>query len=158
MLNIYLYNWIKFIIIKTASFNILKKNEDIKGAVSIALFPSNFNDVKFEYKALAPNWKILDKFKKKIISEEKFILAYKDQLNELNPNNIMDHLSFLTGGIEPIIMCHCGKTKFCHRHLLADWLETQLGIRIEEFDSPDHIRKEGYLIKRKEPSLFKEED
>ena len=55
-------------------------------------------------------------------------------------------------------MCHCGKTKFCHRHLLADWLETQLGIRIEEFDSPDHIRKEGYLIKRKEPSLFKEED
>ena len=126
----------------------------MEGAVSIALFASNFSDLKFEYKALAPNWKILDKFKRKVISEEKFILAYKEQLNKLNPSSVVEHLNLLTAGEEPVLMCHCSKTKFCHRHLLADWLETQLGIHIKEFDSPDYIRKDGYLIKKKEPSLF----
>jgi len=126
----------------------------MEGAVSIALFASNFSDLKFEYKALAPNWKILDKFEKKVISEQKFILAYKEQLNELNPSSVVEHLNLLTAGEEPVLMCHCSKTKFCHRHLLADWLETQLGIHIKEFDSPDYIRKDGYLIKKKEPSLF----
>jgi uncharacterized protein YeaO (DUF488 family) len=130
----------------------------MEGAVSIALFASNFSDLKFEYKALAPNWKILDKFKKKVISEEKFILAYKEQLNELNPASVVEHLNFLTGGEEPVLMCHCSKTKFCHRHLLADWLENKLGIHIEEFGSSDHIRKDGYLIKKEEPSLFEKED
>jgi uncharacterized protein YeaO (DUF488 family) len=126
----------------------------MEGAVSIALFASNVSNVKFEYKALAPNWKIFDKFEKKVISEQKFILAYKEQLNELNPSSVVEHLNLLTAGEEPVLMCHCSKTKFCHRHLLADWLETQLGIHIKEFDSPDYIRKDGYLIKKKEPSLF----
>jgi len=126
----------------------------MEGAVSIALFASNVSNVKYEYKALAPNWKILDKFEKKVISEQKFILAYKEQLNELNPSSVVEHLNLLTAGEEPVLMCHCSKTKFCRRHLLADWLETQLGIHIKEFDSPDYIRKDGYLIKKKEPSLF----
>jgi len=126
----------------------------LEGAVSIALFASNVSNVKYEYKALAPYWKILDKFEKKVISEQKFILAYKEQLNELNPSSVVEHLNLLTAGEEPVLMCHCSKTKFCHRHLLADWLETQLGIHIKEFDSPDYIRKDGYLIKKKEPSLF----
>ncbi|KRO85877.1 MAG: hypothetical protein ABR90_07590 [Cryomorphaceae bacterium BACL29 MAG-121220-bin8] len=55
-------------------------------------------------------------------------------------------------------MCQCGKTKFCHRHLIADWLESELGIYIHEYNFPDHVRKNGYLIKRNEPSLFSDED
>jgi len=55
-------------------------------------------------------------------------------------------------------MCHCAKTKFCHRHLFAVWLESKLGIQIEEFNSPNHVRKDGYLVKRKDLSLFNEED
>ena len=46
-------------------------------------------------------------------------------------------------------MCHCAKTKFCHRHLFAAWLESKLGIQIEEFNSPNHVRKDGYLVKKK---------
>ena len=148
---------IKIKFIKTASFNILKK-EDLEGAVSIALFASSFSEVKFEYKALAPNWKIHDKFKKKILSEKKFIIAYKEQLDELNPASVAEHLYLLTAGEEPILMCHCSKIEFCHRHLIADWLENKLRIHIEEFDSPEYIRKNGYLIKKEEPSLFEKED
>jgi uncharacterized protein YeaO (DUF488 family) len=116
------------------------------------------SEVSFEYKALAPNWKLLEKFENKTIDEDKFIIAFKEQLKELNPKSVLEHLNFITGDHEPIIMCHCGKTKFCHRHLIADWLEVNSGIYIPEFNYPDHIRKNGYLIKQKEPSLFGEED
>ena len=148
---------IKIKFIKTASFNILKK-EDLEGAISIALFASNFSEVKFEYKALAPNWKIQDKFKKKILSEKKFIIAYKEQLDELNPAIVAEHLNLLTAGEEPILMCHCSKTEFCHRHLTADWLQNKLGVYIEEFGSSEYIRKDGYLIKKEEPSLFEKKN
>ena len=140
-------------IIKTANFNVLKKNE-IPGAVSIALMPSNFTQLKFEYKALAPNYKLLNGLKKKQISEEKFISLYKAQLYELNAQNVYDHLKLLTGGSEVVLMSHSPKTKFCHRHLVADWLEEKLNIKIEEFGKPNFKRKNGYLIKVNEPSLF----
>ena len=148
---------IKIKFIKTASFNILKK-EDLEGAISIALFASNFSEVKFEYKALAPNWKIQDKFKKKILSEKKFIIAYQEQLDELNPAIVAEHLNLLTAGEEPILMCHCSKTEFCHRHLTADWLQNKLGVYIEEFGTSEYIRKDGYLIKKEEPSLFEKKN
>tara|TARA_B100001250_G_scaffold143523_1_gene122867 strand:+ start:141 stop:629 length:489 start_codon:yes stop_codon:yes gene_type:complete len=143
--------------IKTANFNILKKNE-VPGAISIALLPSNFVDVKFEYKALAPNYKLINSLKKKKISEEKFISLYNEQLSELNPNNVLEHLESITGIDEPVMMCHCAKTKFCHRHLAADWLEKNLKIKIEEFNKSDFERRKGYLVKRKDPSLFNSED
>ena len=144
-------------LIKTANFNILKKN-DIPGAISIDLFPSNFSQVKFEYKGLAPNYKLLNSFKKKKISEEKFISLFNDQLNELNPKNVLDHLESITGDFEPVIMCHGPKTKFCYRHLVADWIVNNLDIKVEEFNSPDFERKDGYLVKKKNPSLFSLED
>jgi|TARA_B110000444_G_scaffold249321_1_gene274266 hypothetical protein len=55
-------------------------------------------------------------------------------------------------------MCHCAKTKFCHRHLVADWLEKELKIDIKEYNIQDYKRNKGYLIKINPPSLFKEED
>ena len=124
--------------------------------MSISLFPSNSNDILFEYKALAPNFRLLDNFKRKKITEEKFINEYNDMLSELNAKNVLDHINQLTAGLEPILMCNCAKTKFCHRHLVADWLESNTGIIIKELNYPDYTRKKGYLIKQKNPSLFPE--
>ena len=42
---------------KTGYFNQLKKTE-IPGVISISLMPSGFDFVKFDFKALAPNWKL----------------------------------------------------------------------------------------------------
>ena len=132
------------------------KNSEIEGGVSITLVPSNSSDIIFEYKALAPNWRLWDNFKKKKISEDKFIAEYHNMLKDLNPKHVLEHLNFLTGGIEPILMCKPAKTKFCHRHLVADWLEKETGLIIKELNFPDLIRKDGYLVKQKNPSLFPE--
>ncbi len=130
------------------------KNSEIEGGVSITLVPSNSSDIIFEYKALAPNWRLWDNFKKKKISEDKFIVEYNNMLKDLNPKHVLEHLNFLTGGIEPILMCKPAKTKFCHRHLVADWLENETGIIINELNFPEYSRKNGYLVKKKNPSLF----
>ena len=132
------------------------KNYDIEGGVSITLLPSNSPEIIFEYKALAPNWRLWNDFKKKKISEKKFIIEYQSMLNELNSKHVIEHLNFLTGGLEPILMCNCAKTKFCHRHLVADWLEQESGLIIKELNFPDLVRKDGYLVKQKNPSLFPE--
>lgn len=132
------------------------KNSEIEGGVSITLVPSNSSDIIFEYKALTPNWRLWDNFKKKKISEDKFIAEYHNMLKDLNPKHVLEHLNFLTGGIEPILMCKPAKTKFCHRHLVADWLEKETGLIIKELNFPDLIRKDGYLVKQKNPSLFPE--
>ena len=130
------------------------KNSEIEGGVSITLVPSNSSDIIFEYKALAPNWRLWDNFKKKKISEDKFITEYNNMLKDLNPKHVLEHLNFLTGGIEPILMCKPAKTKFCHRHLVADWLENETGIIINELNFPEYSRKNGYLVKKKNLSLF----
>lgn len=130
------------------------KNSEIEGGVSITLVPSNSSDIIFEYKALAPNWRLWDNFKKKKISEDKFIVEYNNMLKDLNPKHVLEHLHFLTGGIEPILMCKPAKTKFCHRHLVADWLENETGIIINELNFSEYSRKNGYLVKKKNPSLF----
>ena len=107
---------------------------------------------------MAPNYKLLNSLNKKKISEDKFIRLYNDQLKELNPQNVVEHLNFITGDYEPVIMCKCAKTKFCHRHLVAQWLEKELGIKIIEYNVPETSRKDGYLVKKKVPSLFSDGD
>lgn len=114
--------------------------------------------MKFEYKALAPNYKLINKLKDKSINEEIFILSYNEQLNELNPTSVYEHIKLLTGNFEPVLMCHCAKTKFCHRHLVADWLEKELKINITEYNVPNFKRIKGYLIKNKQHSLFTENE
>jgi len=146
-----------FKVIKTANFNVLKKN-NVPGAVSIDLKPSNFKQLKFEYKALAPNYKLIQSLKKNIITEEKFTSQYKLQLNELNPKNVYEHLRFLTGEFEPVLMCHGPSTKFCYRHFVADWFEENLNLKIQEFNKPNYKRKKGYLVKINEPSLFNQDE
>ena len=64
--NIFCYNYFynrQFVIMKTGYFNQLK-NTEIPGVISISLMPSGFDFVKLEFKALAPNWKLKELFRK----------------------------------------------------------------------------------------------
>ena len=46
------------------------------------------------------------------------------------------------------------KEKFCHRHLVAEWLENELGIIIEEYKVGKVVRSKGYMKKNINPTLF----
>ena len=124
------------------------------GYVSISLYPSKNDFINHEYKSLAPNWKLLENLNKKKITEDQFIKSYKKQLLSLNANTVYDDLNNLVTGFEPIIMTNVSKKKFCHRHLVAEWFENELGIIIEEYKVGKVIRSKGYMKKNINPTLF----
>ena len=124
------------------------------GYVSISLYPSKNDFINHEYKSLAPNWKLLENLNKKKITEDQFIKSYKEQLLLLNAYTVYDDLNSLVTGFEPIIMTSVSKKKFCHRHLVAEWFESELGIVIEEYKVGVVTRSNGYMKKNTNPTLF----
>lgn len=128
-----------------------------KGFISIALYPSKNDNVLLEFRALAPNWKLMENLKSNRISEAIFIKEYKKQLNNLNAKSIFEQINFLSSGNEPILMTHGNKTSFCHRHIVAKWFEDELGVIIEEFKIGNVTRSHGYMKKITQKSLFENE-
>ena len=138
---------------KTGFFKQVNESKT-NGYISISLYPSNNSFISYEYKSLAPNWKLFENLTKKKISEKQFIDSYKEQLFYLNPKTVYDDLKSLVFGFEPIIMTNVSKKKFCHRHIVAEWLENELGIVIEEYKFGKVIRSNGYMKKNTNPTLF----
>ena len=144
---------INFLPVKTGCFKQVNDGH-INGYVSISLYPSKNDFINHEYKSLAPNWKLLENLNKKKITEDQFIKSYKEQLLSLNVNTVYDDLNNLVTGFEPIIMTNVSKKKFCHRHLVAEWFENELGIIIEEYKIGMVTRSNGYMKKNSNPTLF----
>ena len=138
---------------KTGCFKQIEEEKN-NGFISISLYPSNNEFVRHEYKSLAPNWKLFENLKSNIISQEKFIEEFMEQLHSLNPNTVVDDLKSLVIGFEPILMTNGTKKKFCHRHVVADWLQNELNIQIEEYKVGKVSRHNGYMKKIENPTLF----
>lgn len=130
---------------KTGYFYNLTKNE-IKGAVSIAVGNPRYVSIDLKMKELAPSWALLQDFRNEKIDEEEYKRRFDAQLSKLNPHQVMETLETMAGGEEPVIMCHCGKQHFCHRHLVAEWLERELGVEIEEYGVGKVNRQNGRLV------------
>ncbi|MAT79676.1 MAG: hypothetical protein CMD13_02945 [Flavobacteriales bacterium] len=138
---------------KTGCFKQIEEEKN-NGFISISLYPSKNEFVRHEYKSLAPNWKLFENLKSNIISQEKFIEEFMEQLHSLNPNRVVDDLKSLVIGFEPILMTNGTKKKFCHRHVVADWLQNELNIQVEEYKVGKVSRHNGYMKKIENPTLF----
>lgn len=55
---------------------------------------------------------------------------YKRVLSELAPEQVLEELSAF--GDDVVILCYEGNNDFCHRHLVAAWLEHNLEITVPE--------------------------
>ena len=51
-------------------------------------------------------------------------------------------------------MTNGSKKKFCHRHLVAEWLQIEHNIEIEEYRVGKVFRNRGYMKKIENPTLF----
>ena len=74
------------------------------------------------------------------VAPEQYLTRYRKILDGLDPGIIRDQL--LGYGDVPVMLCweaahdcHVG-SKWCHRHLAAQWLEDQLGIEVREVGFP----------------------
>jgi hypothetical protein len=78
------------------------------------------------YKKLAPPWEIV-----KIENEATFRRLYHEMvLSKLNPVHVADDLE------GKVLLCWELPGQFCHRRLVAEWLEKNLLIEVQELDVP----------------------
>ena len=78
------------------------------------------------YPKLAPPSLLLLKYKND--HDENFyqMVYIRDVLNKLKPMDVVNEL-----GEDAVLICWEGKDKFCHRHIVAEWLKSN-GVYIEE--------------------------
>ena len=118
--------------IYTSYFGFLKKVPPEILPVSIARFSPKWFSGK-EMKPLAPEKKLLWQAKGGKISEEEYTRRYMNQIQKLFDPIIL-YGKFVTdfGGKDIVLLCFEKKGEFCHRRLLAEWLEAGLAISIPE--------------------------
>ena len=101
------------------------------GRISIARFPPRGTPAGFRvYKALAPGtW-----FNS--VPRPEYERLYAAQLVALDPKQVVADLTALAGGHEPVLLCYerppFTETNWCHRRLVAAWLERELRIMVDE--------------------------
>ena len=57
---------------------------------------------------------------------------FAEMLNILNPDQVLKDLHTLAEGKDIALICFEKPSDFCHRHLVAKWLQDKTGLTIEE--------------------------
>jgi hypothetical protein len=76
------------------------------------------------------------------VTPAEYLTRYNTILSALDPAKVADDLAALAPGKVPVLLCFEdprgiaeGRT-WCHRHIVAAWLEDRLGIVVEECGFP----------------------
>ena len=92
--------------------------------VSIALTAKGYEGAC--YRKLNPSWSYMDD------PEDMYTRKFNQHLATLNPQAVYNELAALSGGKDVVLLCHEKEGDFCHRHLVARWLEANLHITVKE--------------------------
>lgn len=85
-----------------------------------------------QFKMLAPKWSFFKDYKDGKIDQDGYTEQYfKLVLDPLDPKTVFDHLT-RTYGDDVTLLCYERRGEFCHRHLVAIWLEDNLCIKVTE--------------------------
>ena len=96
------------------------KNAKHPNAVAISLIVPEWFKGR-QYRKLAPSWDIFNNWKKNG-SDALYTKQYKwEILGTLDPLVVYEEL-----GPNAVMLCYEGKGKFCHRHIVAEWLNEAL--------------------------------
>lgn len=81
---------------------------------------------------LAPSQELFEKSKSGCISNMEYTSMYLDQLDTLGIKNIL--LLIHNYGDDVVLLCWEAPNKFCHRHILADYINKRTKLEIKEYD------------------------
>lgn len=84
-----------------------------------------------EYKLLAPSSALLSEWHRNH-NEADYRFKFAKQLTSLDASRIVDVLNYISGGLDIVLVCYKKPTKFCHRHIVAEWLNKH-GYDVEEW-------------------------
>jgi len=119
------------ILIYTSYFAKLKKIPKEIIPISIARkAPNGFKGL--EYKQLAPSYELLMHWKHNH-DEEYYVKVFnQDVLEKLNSYGTISRLKQYANSDDIVLVCYEKSSDFCHRHLVATWLNTN-GYEVKEW-------------------------
>jgi uncharacterized protein (DUF488 family) len=120
---------------KTSNFKRYKGNK----GVAICLYPP-LDYSGGHLPSLAPEKKTFFAKKSDQIDEKEYEKQYREGvLSKLDPKELYDHLR------GQVLLCWEEPGDFCHRRILADWIQEKIGIEVPEWqpgdDEPDNSAK-----------------
>lgn len=83
---------------------------------------------EIEYKKLAPKWLFLKEWKKNQDNEYYIKHFKKEVLDVLDPKKVVEELQKLSNNKGVVLVCYESPEKFCHRHIVAKWLNDNLNL------------------------------
>lgn len=89
-----------------------------------------------EYKILAPSSVLLSEWHRNH-NEDDYRFNFAKQLASLDASKILDVLNYMSNGHDIVLVCYEGPSKFCHRHLIAKWLNKH-GYDVKEWEGDKH--------------------
>lgn len=126
--------------IQTSNYARNGKNPD---AISISCSsPQWFMGAKFPL--LAPEWTMVDSIKKGLMSEKEYTMKYIDLIkNRRNQGQLTALMIYDMLPENSILLCYEPPNEFCHRRVLAEWINIETGIEIPEWKSEKELNQEG---------------
>lgn len=109
--------------IYTSYFSNIKNLPKDKAAVSIARGQPKWFSGRI-YLVLAPTWDMI-----KNMNEAEYRKAYAGILSKLDPKDVICDLD------GSILLCWERPGEFCHRRLVAEWIERSTGVIVPEYNN-----------------------
>ena len=118
--------------IYTGYFSKTKEYEQ-NGLIPVGIsgkIPDGFTGLR--YQKLAPKYDWWKRWRDEKLSDQWFKERYYETvLNQLDPFVVVQELQSF--GENVVLLCYETPEKFCHRHLVAEWLNNKVGTEIYEF-------------------------
>ena len=77
-------------------------------------------------------------------SHEEYLRKYDEILSHLNANEVVNAIKAISQGRDVALCCYEKPGDFCHRHLLADWLNKN-GFNVKEWEPKEDKEKAQQL-------------
>lgn len=90
--------------------------------------------IGLQYKKLAPKWSFFKDYKDGKIDQHEYTRLYNELvLSKNDPEEFYHYLERLNSDCV-VLLCYEKPNEFCHRHLIANWLNFYLKLGVTEFE------------------------
>ena len=108
------------------------QEKKIKNPVRISQRKYRWGTKSREYMKLAPPMYLVNHWKKGSITVEQYTEEYyRVVLSKLNPQEVLDEIIRIFGD-DATLLCFEKAGEFCHRRLVAEWIEKGTGVEVPE--------------------------
>ena len=114
----------------------LKKHNIVPIGVS-RFPPKDFNGPNLI--SIAPTIDLLNSCKN---NHPLYVKRYKNEILRIqgNPEDFVNMLEFISDGKDVALCCYEKPDEFCHRHLIAEWLNETVNMGVEEFKVTEQVK------------------